>query len=207
MAVGLSIDVRGLIRTSKRLDRLSGKVDTVLRRTRVTLVRRLPVQARRDIQDEYRLGARTVRSRLRARGALDAVEVIASGRPLMVMSFKGARWPGIDSAGSRKAGSLKRFGAGATWQPRKSGPRELIDGPGAFIARGSGGRLQVFRRDGGARVMRTGRNAGKRKQAIRAVQSDITLADMLRQPGRRARITTYAQSLLASELDRQLRMR
>lgn len=186
MAARADIDLGNLLALEQRLAAFPGAVKRVVRRARGTLLRRLPVQARRDITDEYNLKAGRVNRDLRARGLPEGVELRGRERRIGVIEYA-ARW-------------RRGQPTGATWQFRKGGPREEYD-RGAFIATGLSGNRQVFIRAGSPRRMTRGRYIGQLRQPLSA-QYEGSVAGFLRDDARRARILDFAQQLTAAELDR-----
>lgn len=188
MPARADIDLGGLLALDQRLARLPADLKRTLKRVRGTLLRRVPVEARRDITDEYNLKARRVSRDLRARGVADGVELRGRDRRIGVIEY-GARW-------------RRGQPGGATWQFRRDGGREAYD-PGAFIAAGLSGNRQVFIRSGAPRRMTRGRYIGQVRQPISA-QYEGSVAVFLRDEARRGRLVDFAQQTLAAELDRLL---
>lgn len=186
MAARADIDLGNLLALEKRLAAFPGAVKRVVRRARGTLLRRLPVQARRDITDEYNLKAGRVARDLRARAVAEGIELRGRERRIGVIEY-GARW-------------RRGQAGGATWQFRRGGPREAYDA-GAFIATGLSGNRQVFIRAGAPRRMTRGRYIGQLRQPLSA-QYEGSVAQFLRDDARRDRLLDTAQQIAAAEVDR-----
>lgn len=183
---GLTIDVRAVSRINKRIESMVRDIDKSVGRARGTVVRRLAVEARRDITAEYNLKARRVGQDLRAVARGDGVLLIGRDRPIGVIQY-GAKF-------SRRNGVTVQF--------EKGGPRERL-GRGIFIATGLSGNRHVFERHGAKRTMQKGRYAGKQRQPIQAMYAG-SVANFLRDPERRERLVDFAQAIASSELDRLL---
>ena len=127
-------DFSAVIAEAARIRRFAGDLETVRKRTVGTLTRRLPVIARRDIQEEYHLPAARITAGLMTRSAGNAVELTGSKRGIGFVAY-GAR-------ASRKNGVM------VTLLHAKGSDRW----PDAFIATGRGGNVQAFVRKGHARL-------------------------------------------------------
>lgn len=182
------IDISGIRRTADRLASTVKEADKAVQLARGTLRRRLPVEARRDIQQEYNIKARRVSDGLTARTVENGVELRASAAGIGAIEFSG-KWRG-------------RKSPGATWVPHKGGGAKTQ--PGTFIAGMLGGNKHIVERSGAPRVMTKGRNKGKRKQPL-AVRYGPSIAQMLRRPARGEHLADYAQTILSAEIERLLR--
>ena len=160
---------------------MSREIPKVVARAASTLSRRIPVEARRDIQTEYALTASRINKGLSARSTGATVELVASGAGIGLVEF-GAR----------------QSRAGTSVQVRV-GNRKTIKN--AFIAVGLGGNSQVFRRVGEKRKMRLGNYTGRIKQPIEN-QYGPSIAQMLRKAGREDRLADFAKQILSDEIDR-----
>jgi len=169
---------RPFAETTARLAQTQDDLDRVRSRAIGTLARRLPVQARRDMQDEYNLPASRIAAGLSTRREEGAVVLIGRKRGIGLIEF-GGRWRG------RKA-------PGATARVRNSGGAETY--AGSFIARMLGGNRQIVQRE-------------TRKRLPLRVLYGPSIADMLKNADRRARLGDFAQDIAASELDRLTRGR
>jgi hypothetical protein len=127
-AIGFDID------TTVITNRVRVNVTKVQRRAIGTLARRLPVQARRDIQQEYNLKAARINAGLSARTTADGVVLRGKARGVNAIEF-GARW--------------RRTQPGVSVQIKKRQTKVL---PGTFIATGRGGNTLVLKRTGKARL-------------------------------------------------------
>jgi hypothetical protein len=185
---GTTVDLSASMRReAARLQQLGINSSRALQRATGTLLRRLPVQARRDIQAQYNLSARRINYDLHATRDASAINLIGRRRGIGLIQF-GGRWGGPRTAG-------------ATAQIERGGARELWDGGGAFIAVGLSGNRQIFVRRGAPRAMTRGRYVGVRRQPI-AVQYYGSIADFLIEPAREARLADFARTILADEMER-----
>lgn len=180
---GLNFKLEGVLETSRELGVLARKLPTIQKRSIATLRRRLPVQARRDIQQEYNIGAARLRKDLGTSFLADGVRITGRFRGIGLRSFGG-----------------RQTRQGVTSQVLR-GKRSLD--PGAFIARLLGGGEQAVERGGEKRVMTKGRYVGKRRQPLYVLYG-ATAAQMLRKGRRPERLVDYARGLLRGEVDRQL---
>lgn len=176
--MGLSVDLSGLLAIRNDLAQAPRAATQVMRRARATLVRRLPVAARRDIQTEYALKAARVMAGLAVRNDGDAVVLTGKKRGVGLIEFAG-RWGGRKTAG---ASAQVHVGAGRTMRP------------GTFIAVGKNLNRHIF-----ARAPLGGGRAGRLPLMT---QYGPSIAQMLRRPGRADRLADFAQSILAAEVDR-----
>ena len=184
-ALGFYADLDGLLPTSRNLSALSAHFSTLAPRALGTLARRLPVQARRDIQAEYAIAAGRVNRDLSARVTAEGVRLTGHFRGIGLMQFNARKAPG---------------GVRATVLRGKPNLRE-----NAFIAVGINRNVQVFRREGAKRVMQQGRYAGKRRQPLVA-EYGASVAQMLAKGRRPQRLIDFARGVLATEIDRLLRV-
>lgn len=182
--LGLNFQVVGVDAVERALAQYPGKIAQIEKRAILTLQRRLPVEARRDIQAEYNIKAGRIRKDLGAYLLKDGVRVIGYFRGIGLLSF-----------GARQT----RTGVTASVFRGKRTLRE-----GAFIARLLNGNEQVVRREGAPRVMTKGRYVGKRRQPL-VVEYGPTAAQMLRKGRRPEHLLDYARGLLGKEIDRQLK--
>lgn len=145
-----------------------------------TLVRRLPVEARRDIQTEYNLPAGRISQDLSATKDETSVTLTGKARPIGLEAFSG-RWGGPKSAG---ATAQVFVGEGAHVYA------------GTFIAVGASGNRQIF-----SRKIVGGRRAGR--LPLKNLQGP-NVASMLRKGDREERLADFAQTTLSVEIDRLL---
>lgn len=158
------------VKAARRADALARAIDGTRDRAAATLARRLPVEARRDIQTEYNLPAARIRDGLTARRGAGFVELRASKRGIGLINF-GGRWPGRKSAGA-----IARVFRNETAHSYA----------GTFIAKGRGGNLQIFER------------RGKGALPLRVFYAP-SLAQMLRKLGRKERLALFARQFLVDE--------
>lgn len=191
-AMGVSFDLQGAVQVQRDLGLLADRLPWLQERAIRTLRRRLPVEARRDIQAEYNITAGRVRDHLVAR---------------LIEGGTSARLAGVRLTGQWKRGiGLVNFSARQT---RKGvsysvyrGKRDLVEG--AFIARLLGGNQHVVERHGKPVVMKAGRYAGKKRQRL-YVHYRSTIAQMLAKGRRPERLLDFSRNLLQQDVERQLR--
>jgi hypothetical protein len=180
----LHADLDGALTASRNLAALASRLPELHARAVGTLRRRLPVQARRDIQAEYQIGARRIAQDLQARPTEDGVRLVGRFRGIGLRNF-GARQTrrGVTAAVFRGKRSLREH---------------------AFLGVGVNRNAQVFRREGPKREMKQGRYAGRRRQPLVA-EYGATAAQMLAKGRRPERLMDYARGVLSAEADRLLR--
>lgn len=131
--LGLNLTITGLPDVEAALADYPRKIATVEKRAILTLQRRLPVQARRDIQAEYNISASRVRKDLGARVLGQGIRLTGYFRGIGLLNY-GAR----------------QTDAGVTAAVFRGGARSLREG--AFIATLRNGNRQVMKRKGKARL-------------------------------------------------------
>lgn len=178
-------DLDGLLAASRNLTVLSSRLPILHTRALGTLRRRLPVQARRDIQAEYQIGARRVAQDLRADPTDDGLRLVGRFRGIGLRNFAARQTArGVTAAIVRGKRSLREH---------------------AFLGVGVNRNAQAFRREGPKRPMQQGRYAGKRRQPLVA-EYGATAAQMLAKGRRPERLVDYARGVLAAESERLLRL-
>ena len=185
MKEGLTFSIAGVLEASREIGTMSRKFTTAQKRAIAALRRGLPVEARRNIQEEYNIKAARLRQDL-GTTRLDA---------------------GLRITGRFKGIGLRNFGArqtarGVTSKILKS-KRSITEG--AFMAPLLGGGLQAVERAGEKRVMTKGRYQGKKRQPLYVLYG-ATAAQMLRKGRRPEHLRDYAFGLMRNELDRQLEL-
>jgi hypothetical protein len=182
--LGLSMSLTGLPDLERAFAAYPSKLGTVQKRAILTLLRKLPVQARRDIQAEYSIPAARLRKDLGARVRADGIRLTGYFRGIGLRNF-GARQTraGVTASVFRGARTLRES---------------------AFVATMLSGNQQVVQREGEPRVMTKGRYVGKRRQPI-VVQYGPTAAQMLRKGRRPERLLDYSRGVLRDEVNRQLK--
>lgn len=174
-------ELQGALAASRNLGALSGRLPQLQERAIGTLRRRLPVVARRDIQQEYAIKAQRVNQDLLSRISPTGIRLTGKFRGIGLTNFT--------------ARQLRR-GVTATELRGKRSLRE-----GAFLARLLGGGIQAVERYGAKRVMTTGRYKGKRRQPLEVLYGP-TVAQMLRKGRRPERIVDAARGILGAEMQR-----
>jgi hypothetical protein len=187
-AISASFELDGALTVSRNLGILASRLPLFQRRAIGTLRRRLPVEARRDIQDEYNISAGRVAKDLRS--AVTAEGVTLTGY------FRGI--------------GLRNFGARPTQKGVTAsifrGQRRLRTG--AFLAplfRGSAasGNDQVVRRGSPKREMTAGRYKGRLREPL-VTQYGPTVAQMLGKGRRPERLADFARGVLRDDIERQI---
>lgn len=160
-------------REASRIGAIARDSDKAIERAAGTLARRLPVEARRDIQNEYNLPATRVRAGLSVSRGGGFVELRASKRGIGLINFGGG-WAGRKSPGAYakvfKGEARHNYG-------------------GTFIATVRGGNRQIFDRTSKARL------------PIKTLYGP-SIASMLRKPDRRARLSLLGRDILNAEFRR-----
>ena len=142
----LHADLDGVLSASRNFSALASQLPTLHTRAIGTLRRRLPVQARRDIQAEYQVGARRLTQDLQARPTEDGLRLVGRFRGIGLRNFAARQTRrGVTAAVLRGKRSLREH---------------------AFFGVGVNRNAQVFRREGAKREMQQGRYAGKRRQPL-----------------------------------------
>ena len=170
-----------MVAEAARLRGLSSATSQALKRAAGTLARRLPVEARRDIQGEYALQAGRVTRDLSATSDVGAVVLTGKARAIGLVEF-GGKWGGAKSPGA----SAQVFVA--------EGRHNY---GGTFIAKGKNGARQIFDRvpAGGKRAPRL---------PIKTLYGP-NVAQMLRKGDRPKRLDDFAQEVLTAEITRLLK--
>lgn len=181
MSRSRTIELQGALAASRNLQALGDGLPWLQRRAIQTLKRRLPVEARRDIQAEYNLRAARITKDLSIASSSQGVRIIGHWRGV-----------GLSQYGARQT----RKGVTATVL---IGRRRLYGS--AFIAPLLGGNRQAVERSGEKRVMKAGRYAGKKRQPL-VVRYGATVAQMLAKGRRPERLADFAAGVLRSEMER-----
>ena len=185
-ALTAEFDVQAAAAARRNIMALTREAEKIEQRAIGTLRRRLPVQARRDIQQEYAIKADRLRKDLKVRETPHGLTLLGEWRGIGLLNFAGTRL-------TRK---------GVTASPIK-GRRRLY--PSAFQARLLGGNTQIVQRKGAARPMKAGRYQGRRKQPIETVYGP-TAAQMLAGGRRPYRLAEFSQQILLAEIERLQKM-
>lgn len=164
----VAFDLTAIIAEAARVRGFAGDLGKVKQRTIGTLARRLPVIARRDIQQEYNLPASRINEGLVTRATGGMVELTGKKRGIGFVAY-GAR-------------DTRRKGVVVTIV---RGKREQWSD--AFIARGRGGNLQAFVRQTKKRLpiqslygtsIATALRKPERQQRIRDAVADVLRAEI-----------------------------
>jgi hypothetical protein len=167
-------------REALRLSAVQKGASQAVSRAAATLVRRLPVEARRDIQTEYNLPAGRISQDLSATSDGSSVTLTGRARAVGLIEFAG-RYGGRKTEGA----TAKVFIGQGTHTYA-----------GTFIATGKNGSRQIFSRKivGGRRAPRL---------PLRALYGP-SVAAQLRKGVREDRLADFAQTHLSVEIDRLL---
>lgn len=177
-------ELQGALASTRNLGAISGRLPYIQERAIATLRRRLPVIARRDIQQEYAIKAGRLRQDLSFRGIKDGLRLTGHWRGI-----------GLRNYGAR---DLRKSGRGVSYRVF-NGQRSIR--PHAFMATLLGGGVHVVHREGPKRRMKKGRYIGKMKQPL-VVDYGPTAAQMLRKGRRPERLVEAARGVLAAEMKR-----
>jgi hypothetical protein len=179
---GARFDVASVALLVNELRGYGSTVTSFPSRLTTFLARRLPVQARRDIQEEYSLTATRINQGLTVKRSDGVVELRGSGRGIGLVSF-GATYPGPSAPG-------------VSVSVTKSGGRRTVNR--AFIPKGKNPN-QVFKRKELASGLLVGRSP-----IVRLFGPSI--AQMLKKPERVERLTEFAVEGIQKEAARLLRL-
>ena len=184
--IALGFDLQGALAAQRNLGILAANLPLFQKRAIGTLRRRLPVRARRDIQDEYNIGMDRVNKDMAVRDTPQGLKLTGYWRGIGLRNFSAKR--------TRKGISSVIF----------RGRKDQDDG--AFFARllgGGAGNLHVVERFGPKVEMQAGRYKGKRRQKLQVLYGP-TVAQMLAKGRRPERLAEYARGLLGDEIERQI---
>lgn len=181
----LRVDSRGAYSAGKRFKSMASRMDKAEALARSDLQRRLVPEFVRDAQTTHNIKAARVRESSGARINRTAVELTGYDRTTGLLQF-GAK-------ASRKSGVTVTI-------TKATGPTRFRH---AFAATGLSGNKQIFERRGPVRVMTQGNYKGQRKQPLASLYGP-SVAQILRDPARRQRLSTFAQKTLGAEIRRNL---
>lgn len=195
-SMGVSFDLVGALQVRKGLDVLvDERMPWFQERSIRTLARRLPVQARRDIQAEYNIGAARVREHLRAYAIPGQGTVRLAGVRLVGQWKRGVGLLNFSGRQTRKGVTYSVF----------RGRRQLA--PSAFVARLKSGNEQAVQRYGEKNWKRTYTDtSGKRRTRVDQrieVLYRSSIAQMLAKGRRPERLVDYSRNLLIADVERQ----
>lgn len=180
----LSFEMQGALQVQRNLGALVDRLPWIQKRAIATVRRRVPVEARRDIQAEYNLPAARVRKDLSIRNTDDGLRLTGQFRGIGLRNF---------------AGRVARKGTSS--QIYRGGRREVDEG--SFEAQLLGGNVQFVERYGEKVVMQQGRYKGKKRQRIEVLYGP-TVAQMLGKGRRPDRLADYAKGVAQAEVERLL---
>lgn len=196
-AISLNFELKGALEVSRSLGLLTRDVDKAQKRAISTLRRKLPVQARRDIQAEYAIKAGRVKQDLTAFETSTGIKLRGYFRGIGLRNF-GAR----DLRKSLGGVSYEIFRGIRRTRPH-SFNTNLLKGKPKAGGNERTGNLHVSHRKGDPRVMKFGRYKGKVRQPI-VTDYGPTVAQMLRKGRRPERLADFARGVLNDEMQRLL---
>ena len=176
-------NLQGVLSVQRNLGILTASLPGMHKTAIRTARRRIPVEARRDIQAEYDIQAGRVRQDLTARETSEGIRLVGHFRGIGLRNYR-----------------ARQTAKGVTYAIFR-GNRELE--AGAFIAPMANRNEHVVQRVGAKRVMTQGRYKGKRRQPLQ-VQYGPTVAQMLRKGRRSERLADFARGVLGDEMTRLL---
>lgn len=187
-------DLSGTIAMIRDLQGVQSKLPLLEKRLLSRLQRRMPVEARRDIQGEYSLKAGRVNQGLSTRQVTGGMELVGASRGIGLVNF-GATYRGPKSAGvSVSVTKAKgRVVLPRTFIPKNKNPnqvfirRELLTGNGKF--RKVGDQIQGQPSRGGSSLVRL---------------YGPSIAQMLKKEDRVNRLSKFGQSVVEEETIRLL---
>lgn len=196
---GVHFDISGFGQVSESVrELLDDRIPWFQERAISTLGRRLPVEARRDIQAEYNISAGRVRDHLYAR---------------VVRAENSPRAGGIRLVGQWKRGvGLAQFSA--RWRRKWAGVRYRVyhgrnaEEAGAFLTRLKSGNLHAVQRHGPKTFDRTytdrkGKSRTRKDQRLQVLYRS-SIAQMLAKGRRPERLLDYSRNLLSADVQRQV---
>ena len=170
-----TVELAGALDAIAGLSRAPAAILRAQKRALGTVQRRVPVEARRDMQAEYNLKATRLRAGLSMRNTPDGILLRGSARGINAIQF-GATWS-------------RRMKGGARFAIKRGETRDGRDG--SFIATGKSNNRLVFERRGKARL------------PLQAVYGP-SIAQMLKHGRRPERLAEFALRTLAAEQRRLL---
>lgn len=188
--LAFGFELQGVLTASRNLGAISGRLPYIQERAISTLRRRIPVEARRDIQKEYAIKAARVNKDLRVSNYAGGIRITGYWRGI-----------GLTNYGAR---DLRKSGGGVSYMIFR-GVRSVR--PRSFIApllkgkKGRTGNVHVAHREGSKRKMRAGRYLGQMRQPI-VTDYGPTVAQMLAKGRRPQRLADYARGVLGREMAR-----
>lgn len=182
--IGASFDVSQFLAARRNLGILANRLPMFQQRAIGTLQRKLPVEARRDIQREYSLSARRISKDLGVRVRGPEFTLTGYFRGIGLRNFQ---------ARQTAAGVTSAVFLGQVRSLRRS----------AFLATLLPSNPHVAKRIGEKRKMRKGNYIGEMRQHLQT-QYGPTVAQMLRKGRRPERLADFARGVLADEIERQI---
>lgn len=137
---GAKFDYSGLLSVVRDLQGVQAKLPLLNKRLLGRIQRRLPVEARRDIQQEYNLNAGRINKGLSSRQITGGVMLVGEARGIGLVNFsatyRGRSAPGVSVQVTKKKG---RVTLPRTFIPKNRNPnqvfirRELLTGTGKVV--------------------------------------------------------------------------
>lgn len=183
--MSFTFDTSGARRAGKRFKSMAAKFDQAKALGVSDLARRLIPQTVRDMQSTHNLGASRIRSNLGVQRNGDSLLLTGYDRATGLLNY-GAR-------ASRRQGVLVSV-------RKDEGPARLSR---AFVAVGLSANKLVLERSGPKRRMTKGNYVGQLKQPLVAKYGP-SVAQLLRNADRRARLAQFSKTTLSTAIRRQL---
>lgn len=192
---GFSVDLSGDLAAARDMLALPSQIVKAQQRALGTLARKMPVQARRDIQTEYRLKAARIRKGLRIRSTEHDIRLVGSARGINAEAF-GATW-----SPRKKVGARYSIKVGTAPYQHKG-----IEETGTFMATGLSNNHLVWYRVPKKRRYSSAHYAPNKGQLKDEIRPDYgpSIGQMLKHGKRPERLANFAGEVIRSEIDRQL---
>ena len=199
---GFTFDISGDLDLAQKLSADVKDVQKAQKRAVSTMLRRLRVEARREIQTEYRLKAQTINERLSVRRAYDGVGIVGSSRGINLINF-GARQTRAGVTYAVKKADGRKMLAHAFIRKTRAGDGPYVwmrgEAAGERYAKGYSGKVLSHFIRGGAL------HPGYDKHGYPIFpQFGPSVAQMLKHGDRPERLVAYSEKIIESELDRLL---
>lgn len=194
----ISVDISGALDAARQLSDEPNRIKRAQKLALRTLIRRLPVEARRDIQTEYNIKAKAVKERLHITTRAIGIALVGKASGINLMNF-GARKTGTGVSYAVKKGQRQTL-AHAFIRSTHSGR-----GPFVWMRQYESDRARdaVGGRYGSSYSPAKDRHSGLHGYPI-LQKFGPSVAQMLKHGDRPDRLAAFAQRVLASELDRLL---
>lgn len=197
--MSVNIDSESYIKEALRIRGINEASDNVIDRAAGTLFRRLPVEARRDLQEEINLNASRIRDSLNVKRGKNYVELTGYARGIGLINFGGRASKSGFSFQIYKKGNREKLSHAFVRTPRSISQT----GPQVFVRTERIGNLS-----GGAMAnKKTSHSSMQGRYVGRYPIQRLfgpSIASQLRDEQRHERLVNYAQKILVSEIFRML---